>query len=65
MPTYDVTSRKTDKAAVASVTADTREQAIEQVVGTAGEGESIEVLNVTETAAGTATPSSKKQGKAE
>jgi hypothetical protein len=33
-----------------SVTADSREQAIAQTVETAGEGESIEVLNVTETA---------------
>ena len=50
MPTYDVTSRKTMATETNSVTADSREQAIAQTVETAGEGESIEVLNVTETA---------------
>jgi hypothetical protein len=60
MPTYDVTSRKTMPIEVNSVTADSREAAISQTVEAAGEGESVEVMNVVETSADEATPQSRK-----
>ena len=48
MPTFNVKSRKTGPLTTVAVEADDREHAIAQAIERAGEGESIEVLQVDE-----------------
>jgi hypothetical protein len=48
MPSYYITARKTSPITPVTVEALTREQAIQQVLDTRGEGEEIEILQTQE-----------------
>ena len=48
MPSYVVTGRKTGPMTPVTVEAETREEAIAQVVATVAEGEQIEVMSAVE-----------------
>jgi hypothetical protein len=61
MPTYEVKSRTTGPDTITTVEADTREQAIQMTLDAAAEGDSVEVMQVTEMAPDAeAAPQSKK-----
>lgn len=48
MPSYNITARKTSPITPVTLTAVSREEAIQQVIKTAAPGEEIEVLQVLE-----------------
>ena len=64
MPTFIVNARNTGPVTELTITADSKEAAIDQVVRQAQPGEQMEVMSVVEVPA-EAAPASKKQGKAE
>lgn len=61
MPTYEVKSRTTGPITVSSVQAETSQDAIHATLAAAGEGESVEVMSVIETAPDVANPQARKE----
>jgi ribosomal protein L12E/L44/L45/RPP1/RPP2 len=59
MPTYEVKSRTTKPTVTSTVTADTREEAVHMTVADAEEGDSVEVMQVTEMVSDASAPAPK------